>query len=199
MRIAILAGVVALAAPVVADAALYEFSFESGPTEFIGTEADYVTYGFDFEQDFSSYDGVGDPVTASFVVDLNSIENVRYSVGFANGSIYEQEGGSLVTGGIDYTQALSRFTLFGDASFSTNAQGEVIGAGAGIGQDFPDYEVGFETVRWGDGSSNFFEGTGSWTVTALDTPDVAPVPLPATAPLIGIGLAALGWARRRGA
>ncbi len=192
MRTAMLAGIIALGLPLVAEAATYRLAYEGAAT-------------------FDSYLNPDDPAERFPEVGSRTV-NLSFALDFyiPEGDTTTQEVGFYDYGAISRGNASSTATQafiqrfggnFSDANltFELTSNGEL--ESASFRADDQDTSVFFadeETLTVvGYFDNTVFEGPGGYTLTNLDKPEIAPIPLPASAPLLLVGLSAIGRYRRR--
>ncbi len=208
MRIAMLAGTVALAAPMVADAAAYRLSYEGSAT--------FQNYLHDSGPVEEPFDGVV-TLEASFLVDAPGMLPRSFYAGFSEyanpprlpeniiGSAFNVEverfrldrfeGFTVVAGDIPLPNLSENF-FFADLEFDIESNGEVTSPEFRFGQfTTPTYYARNGRFFLDDTLNNYtLSGPGQFQVENLD---ISPIPIPATAPMLAFGLMALGWTSRR--
>ena len=165
-----------------ANAAVYEFNFDSEISTYLLSPSD---------PDFETFSGKESPITANLAVDVTSIENADFSASFVAGGGVSSSGGTLLTA----SASAGGFSIgiepiaFGKFRFETDASGGLTSIFADVANDTPDLVFGVDQASWGSCCEAFYTAEGSWSV--------APVPLPASAFLLVGAIGALGATRRR--
>ncbi len=205
MRIAILAGAFALAAPVVADAATYRLDYV-GSASFVAPLEGSLS-GVDIAFGSAEEDAVFDQ-SPSFLIKAPDNAASTTSVGWTSWYDVDPDSRYGPVGSVQASYFGEDFSPFfqdgvtwayAELDVEISADGDLVSASAALYDqyDFVYFLEQGELTVYSDFYGGLYEGPGEFTLTRLGSPEVAPVPLPATAPLIAIGLAALGWARRR--
>ncbi|WP_167852762.1 VPLPA-CTERM sorting domain-containing protein [Pseudotabrizicola sediminis] len=151
-----------------ADAAVYEFRFDSDISKFIANECEEAACGEESKIDVLIRVRLPSINNASFSADLHrdftSNDDFLYS--------------SL---GLPY--------VYGYFNFSTDVDGKLTFIEAAFLSDSPDYIFTMDTATYGSGGYPWYEAQGSWSVSQ--------VPLPASVLLLFGAIASLAGIRNR--
>lgn len=154
------------------------------------------------------------PITAALLLKLDSLSNVDFSMRIDNNPYYRTwpyftEGRATITDSRFVDAWFTNLTwsrspslpllhwdvaMFSNFAIKTDALGNLIHASFSSHFDTPDLRITDNNVNWGGSATEFYRGTGTWTV-------VAAIPLPPTLPLLGsallLGFGAMRLSARR--